>query len=40
MVSNGRTFASGSIIRAGEQLPTQQILAHCHPIIKKVSGWR
>jgi hypothetical protein len=67
MESNGRVFKSGTIIRAGEQLPTQArciaahrvlraarsslqfarcivalyvalqtILAHCHPIVKKV----
>jgi len=40
MYSNGRTFESGTIIRAGEQLPTQQILYHCHPIVKAVRGWR
>merc|ERR1712039_207699 len=40
MVSNGRTFASGTIIKAGEQLPTQAILTYCQPIIKKVRGWR
>eukprot|EP00617_Octactis_speculum_P025945 CAMPEP_0185744506 /NCGR_PEP_ID=MMETSP1174-20130828/2644_1 /TAXON_ID=35687 /ORGANISM="Dictyocha speculum, Strain CCMP1381" /LENGTH=658 /DNA_ID=CAMNT_0028417963 /DNA_START=14 /DNA_END=1990 /DNA_ORIENTATION=+ len=40
MVSNGRTFESGCIIRAGDPLPTQAILENCQPIIKKVSGWR
>lgn len=40
MMSNGRNFESGTIIRAGEQLPTQPILHHCHPIIRKVRGWR
>jgi len=40
LVSNGRVFTSGTVIRAGEQLPTQQILAHCQPIIKTVRGWR
>jgi adenylosuccinate synthase len=40
MASNGRTFESGTVIRAGEQLPTQQILAYCHPIVKVVRGWR
>lgn len=40
MTSNGRVFESGSIIKAGEQLPTQQILHYCHPIVKKVKGWR
>eukprot|EP01062_Namystynia_karyoxenos_P073173 TRINITY_DN70010_c0_g1_i1.p1 TRINITY_DN70010_c0_g1~~TRINITY_DN70010_c0_g1_i1.p1 ORF type:complete len:658 (+),score=252.44 TRINITY_DN70010_c0_g1_i1:85-1974(+) len=40
LTSNGRVFGSGTIIRAGEQLPTQQILQHCHPIIKTVKGWR
>jgi len=40
MVSNGRTFTSGTIIKAGEQLPTQQILEFCVPIVKKVQGWK
>jgi len=40
MVSNGRVFKSGAIIKAGEQLPTQQILHYCQPIVKKVRGWR
>merc|ERR1740123_1833085 len=40
MTSNGRTFESGTVIRAGEQLPTQAILHHCHPIVKTISGWR
>jgi adenylosuccinate synthase len=40
MMCNGRTFESGTIIKAGEQLPTQAILKHCQPIIKKVAGWR
>eukprot|EP01065_Artemidia_motanka_P032471 TRINITY_DN39484_c0_g1_i1.p1 TRINITY_DN39484_c0_g1~~TRINITY_DN39484_c0_g1_i1.p1 ORF type:complete len:645 (+),score=223.04 TRINITY_DN39484_c0_g1_i1:54-1937(+) len=40
MISNGRVFENGTIIRAGEQLPTQQILDFCHPIIKTVDGWR
>jgi len=37
--SNGRIFESGMIIKAGEQLPMQPVLEHCHPIIKKVRGW-
>jgi len=40
MTSNGRVFKSGTIIKAGEQLPTQQILHYCQPIVKKVRGWR
>ena len=40
MTSNGRVFESGTLILAGEQLPTQQVLAHCQPILKKVDGWR
>lgn len=39
MMSNGRTFESGTLIRAGEALPTQQILQYCFPIIKKIKGW-
>lgn len=38
--SNGRVFTSGTIIKAGEQLPTQQILSFCQPIVKMVKGWR
>mmetsp|Transcript_49382 Transcript_49382/g.159647 ORF Transcript_49382/g.159647 Transcript_49382/m.159647 type:complete len:708 (+) Transcript_49382:69-2192(+) len=38
--SNGRLFRNGDILRAGEQLPTQQVLAHCQPVLKKVDGWR
>jgi len=40
LTSNGRVFESGTVIKAGEQLPTQQILAHCQPIVKVVRGWR
>jgi len=40
LISNGKTFACGTLIKAGDQLPTQQILHFCHPIIKKVRGWR
>ena len=40
MISNGRVFESGTVIKAGEQLPTQQILAYCQPVIKTVKGWR
>ncbi len=40
MISNGRVFKSGTVIKAGEQLPTQQILAYCQPVIKTVRGWR
>jgi len=40
MYSNGRAFESGTIIKAGEQLPTQQVLHYCQPIVKKVRGWR
>ena len=36
LTSNGRVFESGTVIKAGEQLPTQQILAHCQPIVKTV----
>jgi len=40
MLCNGRKFEDGTIIRAGEQLPTQAILKYCQPIIKKIKGWR
>lgn len=40
MTSNGKEYKSGSIIRAGDQLPTQPILAYCHPVVKVIKGWR
>jgi len=40
LYSNGREFTNGTIIKAGEQLPTQQVLYYCLPIVKKVRGWR
>jgi len=40
MYSNGREFKSGTVIRAGEQLPTQAILYYCYPIVKVIEGWR
>jgi len=40
MTSNGRVFQSGTIIRAGEQLPTQAILYYCYPIVKVIDSWR
>lgn len=40
MTSNGKEYKSGSIIRAGDQLPTQPILAYCHPVVKIIKGWR
>ena len=38
LTSNGRVFKSGTVIKAGEQLPTQQILSYCHCIVKKASA--
>jgi len=40
MISNGRVFESGTVIRAGEPLPTQAILHYCHPIVRTIKGWR
>ncbi len=40
MFSNGREFKSGTIIKAGEQVPTQAIMEFCQPVIKKIRGWR
>lgn len=40
MTSNGREYKSGSIIHAGDQLPTQPILEYCHPVVKVIKGWR
>ena len=33
-----RLGAPALLSKAGEQLPTQQILHYCHPIVKKVQG--
>ena len=40
MRSNGRVFTNGTIIKSGEQLPTQQVLHYCLPIVRKVRGPR
>eukprot|EP00450_Noctiluca_scintillans_P012449 CAMPEP_0194482648 /NCGR_PEP_ID=MMETSP0253-20130528/4497_1 /TAXON_ID=2966 /ORGANISM="Noctiluca scintillans" /LENGTH=645 /DNA_ID=CAMNT_0039322199 /DNA_START=43 /DNA_END=1980 /DNA_ORIENTATION=+ len=40
LFSNGKAYTSGTIIKAGEQLPGQAVLSCCQPIVKKVRGWR
>merc|ERR1711920_498399 len=40
MMCNGKVYESGTVIKAGDSMPTQSILHYCHPIIKKVRGWR
>ncbi len=40
MNSKGKVYRNGDIIRPGDQLPSEQVLAHCHPIIKVMDGWK
>lgn len=37
---NGRVFKSGDIIKAGDSMPSEAVLAHCYPIVKRIRGWR
>nr|AGT02754.1 adenylosuccinate synthase [Angomonas desouzai] len=37
---NGRVYKNGEIIRAGEPVPNESALFHCHPIVKLVKGWK
>merc|ERR1719401_1084447 len=38
MMCNGKLYEDGTIIKAGDAMPTQSILHHCHPIVKKERG--
>ncbi len=38
--SNGRSYKRGDIIRPGEDLPCEQVLHYCYPIIKVMDGWK
>jgi len=38
--SNGRVYKNCDIIKAGDPLPTEQILTNCHPIVMLFDGWR
>lgn len=38
--SNGRTYKTGEIIKAGDPLPCEQVLKFCHPINKIIAGWK
>lgn len=37
---NGHVYQNGDIIRAGDPVPSEAALYHCHPIVKLVEGWR
>jgi adenylosuccinate synthase len=37
--SKGRTYRNGDVIRPGDEMPNEQVLEHCHPIIKVMDGW-
>jgi len=37
---NGKLYKNGDIIKAGDPYPSEAALYHCHPIVKKVQGWR
>ncbi|CCW66777.1 unnamed protein product [Phytomonas sp. Hart1] len=38
--ANGRRYQNGDIIRSGDPVPSEGVLAYCHPIVKLVKGWR
>ncbi|MFH0869473.1 MAG: adenylosuccinate synthetase [archaeon] len=38
--SNGKLYKNGDIIRIGDQYPCDNVLKHCHPIIKVLPGWK
>jgi adenylosuccinate synthase len=37
---NGYVYRNGDIIRAGDPVPSEAALYHCHPIVKLINGWR
>nr|AGT02517.1 adenylosuccinate synthase [Herpetomonas muscarum] len=37
---NGKKYKNGDIIRAGDPVPGEAALYHCHPITKLVKGWK
>jgi len=40
MVSNGREYKNGDIIKAGDAVPCENVLRHCHSIVRVMDGWR
>lgn len=38
--SNGTKYKNGDIIRPGENMPCENVLQHCYPIIKVMDGWK
>lgn len=38
--SYGIKYNNGDIIRPGDPYPTEDVLAHCRPIIKLIDGWK
>ena len=38
--SNGRVLKNGDVVRPGDPLPTEEAMRNCHPIVKKVPGWK
>jgi adenylosuccinate synthase len=38
--SNGRSYKNGDFIKSGDPIPTEHVLAHCHPIVKLINGWK
>lgn len=37
---NGYVYRNGDVIRAGDPVPSEAALYHCHPIVKLIDGWR
>eukprot|EP00755_Sulcionema_specki_P021917 Sspe_Gene.75240::Locus_47017_Transcript_1_1_Confidence_1.000_Length_2310::g.75240::m.75240/K01939/purA, ADSS; adenylosuccinate synthase len=38
--SNGRVLRNGDIIKAGDPLPSEEVLNYCQPIVKTFAGWK
>jgi len=38
--SNGREYKNGDIIKAGDDVPCENVLKHCHPIVRVMDGWK
>jgi adenylosuccinate synthase len=39
-MSNGKKYNNGDIIKCNDPYPTENVLAHCHPIVKVMEGWK
>ncbi|MCK4589493.1 MAG: adenylosuccinate synthetase [Nanoarchaeota archaeon] len=38
--SKGTVYKNGDIIKPGSEIPNEDVLYHCHPIVKVMDGWK